>query len=74
MEQCFQQVLSTLLDDVIIKDFDVMFNPDYEVDVLRIMCFCGQGQVFLRCSGQGNTSTVVYSMLKQDTVTTRYMT
>lgn len=37
MEQCFQQVLETLPDDVVIKDFDVMFNPDYAVDVLRIM-------------------------------------
>jgi len=37
MEQCFRQVLDTLPDDVVIKDFDVMFNPDYEVDVLKIM-------------------------------------
>ena len=39
MEQCFQQVLGILPDDVVIKDFDVMFNPDYAVDILRIMCF-----------------------------------
>lgn len=46
MEQCFQQVLSTLPDDVIIKDFDVMFNPDYEVDVLRIMCSAAKAKSF----------------------------
>lgn len=37
MEQCFRQVLDTLPDDTVIKDFDAMFNPDYEVDVLKIM-------------------------------------
>ena len=37
MEQCFQQVLNDLPDKVVIKDFDVMFNPEYKIDVLRIM-------------------------------------
>ena len=46
MEQCFQQVLGTLPDDVIIKDFDVMFNPDYAVDVLRIMCSAARTKSF----------------------------
>ncbi|MBR2547798.1 MAG: BREX-3 system P-loop-containing protein BrxF [Eubacterium sp.] len=46
MEQCFQQVLGTLPDYVIIKDFDVMFNPDYEVDVLRIMCSAARTKSF----------------------------
>lgn len=38
MEQCFQQVLTELPDNVVICDFDVMFNPEYAVDVLKIMC------------------------------------
>ncbi len=37
MEQCFQQVLGGLPDNIVIRDFDVMFNPDYAVDVLKIM-------------------------------------
>jgi hypothetical protein len=37
LETCFAEVLNSLPDDVVIKDFDVMFNPDYKVDVLRIM-------------------------------------
>ena len=37
MERCFQKVLSTLPDDPLIKDFDVMFNPAYEIDVLQIL-------------------------------------
>ena len=34
---CFEEILRTLPDNAVIKDFDVMFNPDYKVDVLRIM-------------------------------------
>ena len=37
MEQCFRQVIETLPDETVIKDFDVLFNPDYGVDILRIM-------------------------------------
>lgn len=46
MEQCFQQVLGTLPDDVVIKDFDVMFNPEYAVDVLRILCSAARTKPF----------------------------
>lgn len=34
---CFEDLLRTLPDNVSIKDFDVMFNPEYKVDVLQIM-------------------------------------
>ncbi len=37
MESCFREIVNELPDHVVIKDFDVMFNPDYEIDVLRIM-------------------------------------
>jgi len=37
LEQCFNEVLRELPDGVIIRDFDVMFNPDYQVDVLKIL-------------------------------------
>ena len=37
LESCFAEVLKSLPDGVVIKDFDVMFNPDYKVDVLKIM-------------------------------------
>lgn len=36
MGVCFEDVISELSNDVVIKDFDVMFNPDYRVDVLQI--------------------------------------
>ena len=34
---CFEDILKTLPDNAMIKDFDVMFNPEYKVDVLKIM-------------------------------------
>ena len=37
LESCFEEVLNSLPDEVVIRDFDVMFNPDYKVDVLKIM-------------------------------------
>ena len=36
MERCFNQVILGLPDGAVIKDFDVLFNPDYQVDVLKI--------------------------------------
>lgn len=37
LEACFNRVLDGLPDNVVIKDFDVMFNPAYKVDVLKIL-------------------------------------
>ena len=34
MEQCVKHVLEQFPDGVLIKDFDVMFNPKYEIDIL----------------------------------------
>ena len=46
LEQCFQQVLDSLPDNPVIRDFDVLFNPDYEVDILRIMTSVGKSKPF----------------------------
>ena len=37
LEQCFAEVVNPLPDDSVVKDFDVMFNPDYEVNILHIL-------------------------------------
>lgn len=37
LASCFQSVLAQYPDNVIIKDIDVMFNPAYQVDVLKIL-------------------------------------
>ena len=33
LEACFNRVLDSLPDNVVIKDFDVMFNPAYKVRI-----------------------------------------
>lgn len=37
LEQIFNTVLDQYPDGVTIKDIDVMFNPEYKVDVLKIL-------------------------------------
>lgn len=37
LEQIFNTVLDRYPDGVTIKDIDVMFNPEYKVDVLKIL-------------------------------------
>lgn len=37
LEQIFNTVLDKYPDGVTIKDIDVMFNPDYKVDMLKIL-------------------------------------
>lgn len=37
LEQIFNNILDTLPDGEVIKDIDVLFNPDYQVDVLKIL-------------------------------------
>ncbi len=37
LEQIFNMVLDRYPDGVTIKDIDVMLNPDYKVDVLKIL-------------------------------------
>lgn len=37
LEACFNRVLDGLPDNVVIKDFDVIFNPAYKVDVLKML-------------------------------------
>ena len=37
MGQIFDSVLARYPDGVIIKDIDVMFNPEYQIDVLKLL-------------------------------------
>ena len=39
MEQCIRQVIDTLPANTLIKDIDVLFNPIYEVDVLKLLTY-----------------------------------
>ena len=46
IETFFNQVLEQLPDGTVIKDFDVMFNPEYKVDVLKIMTVACKKKAF----------------------------
>ncbi len=37
IEKCFGRIISKLPENPVIKDFDVLFNPDYKIDVMNIM-------------------------------------
>lgn len=37
LEQIFYSVLERYPDGLIVKDIDVLFNPDYQVDILRLL-------------------------------------
>ena len=46
LEQCFRQEIDSLPENPVIQDFDVLFNPDYEVDILQIMVSVGKTKPF----------------------------
>lgn len=46
LEQCFRQVIDSLPVNPTIQDFDVLFNPDYEVDILQVMVSVGKSKPF----------------------------
>ncbi|MBQ9662863.1 MAG: BREX-3 system P-loop-containing protein BrxF [Oscillospiraceae bacterium] len=46
LELCFRQVLDSLPENPVIRDFDVLFNPNYEVDILRLMASIGKNKPF----------------------------
>lgn len=37
LENCFVKQLEALPDHAVIKDIDVMFNPEYKVDVMKVL-------------------------------------
>lgn len=37
IESCLSEILNVLPDNTIIKEFDVLFNPNYRIDVLKLL-------------------------------------
>lgn len=37
LESCFFKLLQEIPDNAIIKDIDVLFNPEYKIDVLKML-------------------------------------
>lgn len=62
LERCFNQVMSAFPDGTIIKDFDVMFNPTYKVDVLKIMIAAYKKKPFsIIWSGKCEKGKLIYA-------------
>lgn len=49
METFLNQILENLPNDVLIRDFDVMFNPQYKIDVLSVMVNACKRKPFSVC-------------------------
>ncbi len=47
MESILSSIISKLGDNPIIKDIDVMFNPDYQLDVLRTLINVSKRKSFI---------------------------
>lgn len=61
MEKCFNKILDSLPDKVVIKDIDVMFNPAYRVDVIRILVEANKRHPFsLVWSGRYDDNRLLY--------------
>ena len=61
MEKCFNKVLDSLPEKVVIKDIDVMFNPAYRVDVIRILVEANKRHPFsLVWSGRYDDNRLLY--------------
>ena len=46
MENCLSEVIRTLPDGAVIQDFDAMFNPKYEIDVIHILIAASKVKLF----------------------------
>ncbi len=62
LEKCFVQVLGLLPETPTVKDIDVMFNPAYEVDVLKVLMSAYKQKPFsLIWPGQYEDGRLTYS-------------
>lgn len=62
LEKCFNKILDSLPEKVVIKDIDVMFNPAYRVDVICILVEANKRHPFsLVWSGRYDDNRLLYS-------------
>ena len=46
IERCFQEILTAVPENTCIRDFDVLFNPAYKIDVLQIFIVANRYKAF----------------------------
>lgn len=62
MESILSSIISKLGDNPIIKDIDVMFNPDYQLDVLRTLMNVSKRKSFMVvCPGTYKDGKLIYA-------------
>ena len=62
LEKCFMKVLDTLPDQPVIKDIDVLFNPAYKVDVMKMLSSAYKQKKFsLVWPGNYSDGKLIYS-------------
>ena len=62
LEKCFMRVLATFPEAPVIKDIDVMFNPAYEVDVMKVLISAYKQKPFtLVWPGRYEDGRLIYS-------------
>lgn len=37
LEKCFNEIIDSIPEKSVIKDIDVLFNPDYKIDVFKML-------------------------------------
>lgn len=62
LEKCFREVIEELPAGATIRDFDVMFNPDYKVDVMTILIAANKRkQISVIWPGHYDDGKLIYS-------------
>ena len=46
IKRCFQEVLTNIPENSCIRDFDVLFNPAYKIDVLQLLTVANRSKAF----------------------------
>ena len=46
IERCFQEILANVPENSCIRDFDVLFNPAYKIDVLLLLIVANRSKSF----------------------------
>lgn len=62
IERCFLSAIEKLPEDSIIKEFDVLFHPDYKIDILRLMIgVCKSKQFSMIWPGSFDGEYLIYA-------------
>ena len=62
LEQCFRELLKELPDNPVLTDYELLFNPEYQIDVLRLLVsVCKEKPFELIWAGTYENGKLIYS-------------